>query len=77
MNIKGDIIHSQSKIGKREKRIVLTKEKNLTEQENVLNEIIENAIGLPPDNQEVLLMIAKAMKYTRECIIREYITEQN
>ncbi|MCM1261207.1 MAG: hypothetical protein NC313_00695 [Butyrivibrio sp.] len=55
----------------------MAKETNLEEQTNVLNEIIENAIGLPPSNQEALLLIAKAMKYTRECIMSEYVIEKN
>ncbi len=35
----------------------------------VADEIIDNAAGLPLENQELLLMMAKAMQYTRSCII--------
>lgn len=66
MNFESVIIHSQSK---REKIMILTKDTTSTEQEKVLDNIIENAIGLPLDNQEVLLLVAKSMRYTRECMM--------
>ncbi|MCM1213077.1 MAG: hypothetical protein NC331_15885 [Lachnospiraceae bacterium] len=34
-------------------------------------EIIDNAIDLPLENQELLLMMAKAMQYTRTCVSRQ------
>lgn len=49
--------------------MILTKDTSSTEQEKVLDNIIENAIGLPLDNQEVLLLVAKSMRYTRECMM--------
>lgn len=51
--------------------ILLTRDTGSLEQGKALDDIIENAIGLPLDNQEVLLLIAKSMKYTRECIMNE------
>lgn len=62
------IIHSQCK---RRKGAVLTKEKNSVDQGKVLDEIINNATGLPPDGLEIILLIAKSMKYTRECMMKE------
>lgn len=37
----------------------------------VLDEIIENAMELPVESQKLVLMIAKAMQYTRSCELRE------
>lgn len=36
-------------------------------QKKVVDEIIDHAIELPVENQEILLMMAKAMQYTRDC----------
>lgn len=40
-------------------------------QTGIADEIIDNAIGLPLENQELLLMMAKAMQYTRNCVSRQ------
>jgi hypothetical protein len=45
----------------------LTSTKDVT----VLDEIIDNASGLPLESQDWLLMIAKSMRYTRDCIVRK------
>ncbi len=45
----------------------LTSTKNVT----VLDEIIDNASGLPLESQDWLLMMAKSMRYTRDCIVRK------
>ena len=36
---------------------------------NVLDELIDNAVGLPVGSQDLLLMMAKAMRHTRNCLI--------
>lgn len=46
-----------------EEKIISTKE------EKILDEIISNSIGLPLESQDLLLMIAKSMRYTRNCMI--------
>ena len=45
----------------------LTSTKDVT----VLDEIIDNASGLPLESQDWLLMMAKSMRYTRDCIVRK------
>ena len=37
----------------------------------ILDEIMENAGTLPLEIQDLLLMMAKAMRHTRDCVIRE------
>ena len=37
----------------------------------ILDEIMENAGTLPLESQDLLLMMAKAMRHTRDCVIRE------
>lgn len=44
---------------------------SLTQQKKVIDEIIENAVGLPIESQGMLLMMAKAMRYTREYMLRQ------
>ena len=41
-----------------------------TQQVKLLDEIIDNAAGLPVESQDLLLMMAKAMKYTRDSMER-------
>lgn len=43
----------------------LTSTKNGT----ILDEIIDNASELPLESQDWLLMMAKSMRYTRDCIV--------
>ena len=43
----------------------------------VLDEIIENAMELPVESQKLVLMIAKAMKYTRDCELRDYAAKRS
>lgn len=45
----------------------LTSTKDVT----VLDEIIDNASELPLESQDWLLMMAKSMRYTRDCIVRK------
>ncbi len=51
----------------REEINALTAQYNSKHQTEIADEIIDNAIGLPLENQELLLMMAKAMQYTRTC----------
>lgn len=46
----------------------MTTQNSSIKQIKILDEIIDNAIGLPIESQDLLLMIAKAMRYTRDCI---------
>lgn len=45
------------------------------QQGKVIDEIIENAIELPVESQDLLLMMAKAMRYTRDCVLRQSSVE--
>ena len=45
-------------------------------QMNVLDEIIDNAIGLPVSSQDLLLMMAKAMRHTRNCLMQGDVSKQ-
>jgi len=49
----------------------LSMQTNSTKKVKILDEIINNAIGLPIESQIQLLMMARAMRYTRDCIMRE------
>lgn len=48
-------------------KMQLTSIKNVT----VLDEIIDNASELPLESQDWLLMMAKSMRYTRDCIVKK------
>lgn len=37
-------------------------------QTKIADELIDSAVELPLENQELLLMMAKAMQYTRNCV---------
>lgn len=43
----------------------------------VVDEIIDNAAGFPVESQYMILMMAKAMKYTRDCVMRQLAAEQS
>lgn len=47
------------------------------ENAKVMDEIINNAAGLPIESQYMILMMAKAMKYTRDCVMRQLSAEQS
>lgn len=49
----------------------MTTQKNSVKKISMLNEIIDNAVELPLESQNLLLMMAKSMKYTRDCMIGE------
>lgn len=48
-------------------------ENKLDYKNNIVEEIIDNATGLPMEEQSQLLMLAKGMAYTRKCIMKEGI----
>lgn len=47
-----------------------------TNKAAIINEIIDNAVELPLEGQNVVLLIAKSMKYTRECVMRQKEAEK-
>ncbi len=44
-------------------------------QITIVDEIIDNATELPVESQNLILMMAKAMQYTRDCMMREHTSE--
>ena len=40
-------------------------------EKKVLDELIDNAVLLSPESQNLILMMARAMQYTRNCITRQ------
>lgn len=46
------------------------------QQVKILNELIENAMGLPIESQNLLLILAKGMAYTRDCLVKQSTAEQ-
>lgn len=46
------------------------------QQVKILNELIENAMGLPIESQNLLLILAKGMAYTRDCLVKQNTAEQ-
>lgn len=50
--------------------------KQMGSTKKVLEEIIDNASELPVESQDLLLMMAKAMRHTRNCVIRQNDAEQ-
>ncbi|MDO4324818.1 MAG: hypothetical protein Q4E24_02085 [bacterium] len=47
------------------------------QQVKILNELIENAMGLPIESQNLLLILAKGMAYTRDCLVKQNTAEQS
>nr|WP_296476134.1 hypothetical protein [uncultured Acetatifactor sp.] len=54
----------------------MTKQKGSANNAAIANEIINNAVDLPLESQKVILMIAKSMKYARDCMIEHGETER-
>lgn len=54
----------------------MIKKINSIKKVEILNEIIERAIELPLESQNLLLFMAKAMQYTRNCFINQNKTEK-
>lgn len=53
----------------------MTTQSGSLKTKTTLDEIIDNAVGLPLETQDLLLMIAKTMKHTRDRIAKR-TTEQ-
>lgn len=54
----------------------MTLQTNSANKVSIVNEIINNAVELPLEGQNVVLLIAKSMKYTRECMTRQKEAEE-
>lgn len=54
----------------------MTTQNTTVQQVKVLDELIDNAIGLPVGSQDLLLMMAKAMRHTRDCMTQQDVAEQ-
>lgn len=48
----------------------LTNQMSLLKKNEILDEIINNAIELPIESQDLLLMIAKGMRFTKDCMLK-------
>lgn len=57
---------------KRKELITLIKHKSSIEKIKVLDEIIDNAMELPLESQNLLLILAKGMAYTRNCVTKQF-----
>ena len=51
--------------------MTLIKRKSSIEEIKVLDEIIDNAMELPLESQNLLLILAKGMAYTRSCVTKQ------
>lgn len=49
----------------------MTEKNSTVGKEKVLEEIICNASGLSLESQNLLLILAKGMAYTRDCLIKQ------
>lgn len=49
----------------------MTTQNTTVQQLKILDELIDNAIGLPVSSQDLLLMMAKAMRHMRDCLTQE------
>lgn len=54
----------------------MTMQSESTQKIKILDEIIDNAIMLPVESQDLLLMMAKAMRHTRNCMAKKASIEQ-
>lgn len=54
----------------------MTTQKEEERQERVLKEIIDNAKELPLESQNLLLILARGMAFTRNCIMRQNAADQ-
>lgn len=51
-------------------------QKMVRKQTELLDELIDNATGLPVESQELLLMMARGMAYTRECMSKTKVENE-
>lgn len=61
-------IHSERNL---KEGIPLTKQNISVQEIKILDEIVNNAIGLPVESQNLLLLMAKGMSYTKKCLLEE------
>lgn len=54
----------------------MKEQKKVRNQMEILDELIDNATGLPLESQELLLMMARGMAYTRECMGKAEVEEE-
>lgn len=54
----------------------MTTQNDSAGQVKIVDEIIDNAAGLSIESQYLLLMMAKAMRYTRDCVMRQLAVDQ-
>ena len=54
----------------------MKEEDDSVQQVKILNELIENAMELPIESQNLLLILAKGMAYTRDCLVKQNMAEQ-
>lgn len=47
-----------------------------SQQTDILDELIDNASGLPVESQNLLLLLAKSMAYTRDCLTKQNISDK-
>lgn len=51
--------------------------KNSHDKNSILDEILENATELPVESQNLLLILAKGMAFTRYCITNENVITES
>ena len=75
--IYGGWCFTDARESKNERRKTLTMQDASGRNAKVMDEIIDNAAGFPVESQYMILMMAKAMKYTRDCVMRQLSSEQS
>lgn len=53
-----------------------TRQSDSADKVTTLNETVNNANELPPENQELLLMTAMLMKYAHDCVVGQRDAEK-
>ena len=54
----------------------MTKQNVSVQEIRILDELVNNAIGLPLESQNLLLLMAKGMSYTKNCLLEEIQKEK-
>ncbi|MEY8322062.1 hypothetical protein AAK894_13490 [Lachnospiraceae bacterium 46-61] len=54
----------------------MTKQNTSVQEIRILDELVNNAIGLPLESQNLLLLMAKGMSYTKNCLLEEIQKEK-
>lgn len=55
----------------------MTKQNVSVQEIKILDELVNNAIGLPLESQNLLLLMAKGMSYTKNCLLEENRKKEN